>query len=164
VQALISSVGYWVAILKGEQYGKMELKYAKGWSLPECVTSSEGHKRPPPYWQILENMIIAPQFLKKLYWLPVRQHIHFKNVLITYKSINDMGPEYLCELVSKRKSSSVRYYCRCQCLRSSHMVNVLLVLQPPLCGIGCQHIFEMCHLLKILICSKNTSVQGCFHT
>ena len=53
-----------MAILKGEQYGKMELKYAKGWSLPECVTSSEDHKRPPPYWQILENMIIAPQFLK----------------------------------------------------------------------------------------------------
>ena len=28
----------------------------------------------------------------------------FKILLITYKSINDMAPEYLCELVSIRKS------------------------------------------------------------
>ena len=43
--------------------------------------------------------------LQKLHWLPVRQRIHFKILLITYKSINDMAPEYLCELVSIRKSS-----------------------------------------------------------
>ena len=54
---------------------------------------------------MLENMIISPQFLKKLHWLPVRQRIHFKILLITYKSINDMAPEYLCELVSIRNSS-----------------------------------------------------------
>jgi len=47
---------------------------------------------------------ITPIF-QKLHWLPVRQHIHFKILLITYKSINDMAPEYLCELVSIRKSS-----------------------------------------------------------
>jgi len=41
-------------------------------------------------------MIISPQ---------VRQRIHFKILLITYKSIKDMAPEYLCELVSIRKSS-----------------------------------------------------------
>jgi len=38
--------------------------------------------------------------LQKLHWLPVRQIL-----LITYKSINDMVPEYLCVLVSIRKSS-----------------------------------------------------------
>ena len=43
--------------------------------------------------------------LQKLHWLLVRQRIHFKILLITYKSINDMAPEYLCELVSIRKSS-----------------------------------------------------------
>ena len=43
--------------------------------------------------------------LQNLHWLPVRQHIHFKILLIVYKSINDMAPEYLCELVSIRKSS-----------------------------------------------------------
>ena len=41
--------------------------------------------------------------LQILHWLPVRQYIHFKIVLITY--INDMAPEYLYELVSIRKSS-----------------------------------------------------------
>jgi len=33
--------------------------------------------------------------LPKLHWLPVRQHIHFKDELITYKYINDMALEYL---------------------------------------------------------------------
>jgi len=41
--------------------------------------------------------------LQTLQWLPVRQRIHFKILLITYKSINDMVPEYLCELVSIRQ-------------------------------------------------------------
>jgi len=44
----------------------------------------------------------------------LRQCIHFKILLITYKSINDMAPEYMCELVSNRKSS--------QKLRSSSQI------------------------------------------
>jgi len=36
--------------------------------------------------------------------IPIRQQFYFKILLITYKSINDMAPEYLCELVSIRKS------------------------------------------------------------
>ena len=32
--------------------------------------------------------------LQKLHWLPVRQRIHFKILLTTYKSINDMALEY----------------------------------------------------------------------
>jgi len=43
--------------------------------------------------------------LQKLHWLPVRQRIHFKVLLITSKSSKDMAPEYLCELVSIRKST-----------------------------------------------------------
>ena len=79
---------------------------------------------------------ITPIF-QKLHWLPVRQRIHFKMLLVTYKSINGMAPEYLCELVSIRKypensGHPVRYYCRCQWPGSSHMVIVRLVLQPPL--------------------------------
>ena len=42
------------------------------------------------------------RILQKLQWLPVRQRIHFNIMLITYKSINDTAPEYLCELVSFR--------------------------------------------------------------
>jgi len=51
-------------------------------------------------------MIISPQFLKKTY-------IGYL-LLITCKSINDMAPEYLCELVFIRKSS--------QNLRSSSQI------------------------------------------
>ena len=73
---------------------------------------------------------------------------------MTYKSIHDMAPEYLYErpLESHPQNSDhpVRYYCRCQCLDSSHMVIVRLVLQPPLCGIGCRQILEMRRLLKLL--------------
>jgi len=43
--------------------------------------------------------------LQKLHWLTVNQRVHFKILLITYKSINDMSPEYLYELVSIRQSS-----------------------------------------------------------
>ena len=43
--------------------------------------------------------------LQNLHRLPVRQRIHFKILFITYKYINDMAPEYQCELVSIRKSS-----------------------------------------------------------
>ena len=57
--------------------------------------------------------------LQKLHWLPVRQHINFNILLITYKSINNMVPEYLCELVFIRKSS--------QKLRSS----IRILLQVP---------------------------------
>ena len=43
--------------------------------------------------------------LQNLHWLPDRQRINLKMLLITYKSITDMAPEYLHELVSIRKSS-----------------------------------------------------------
>ena len=75
-----------------------------------------------------------------------------------------MVPEYLCELVSNRKSS--------QKLRSSSQILlqvpvsrlksygdcVCLVLQPPLCGISCRQILEMRRLLEILGSSKNTLI------
>jgi len=59
--------------------------------------------------------------LQKLHWLPVRQRINFKILSITYKSINDMAPEYLCEFLSIRKSSRK--------LRSSSQ----MLLQVPVC-------------------------------
>ena len=41
---------------------------------------------------------ISP-ILQKLHWPPVREHVHIKILLITYKSIDDMASEYLCELI-----------------------------------------------------------------
>ena len=67
--------------------------------------------------------------LKKIHWLPIRQRIHFRILLITYKSINNMAPKYCvnwCPLESHPETSDhlVRYYCRCQCLGTIHMVIV----------------------------------------
>ena len=41
------------------------------------------------------------QSLISLHWLPVRHRIMFKTLLLTYKSINGLAPEYLSELLVK---------------------------------------------------------------
>ena len=87
--------------------------------------------------------------------LSVGHRIHFKIVLITYKSINDMALEYLCKLVSIKISSGK--------LRSSSQIPLQVPLSrlksygdcafsvtAPLCGIDCRQILEMLRLLKIL--------------
>ena len=67
-----------------------------------------------------------------------------------------MAPEYLVnwfplESYPENSGHPVRYYCMCQCLVSSHMVIVHLVLQPQRCGISCRQILEMRRLLKSLL-------------
>ena len=42
--------------------------------------------------------------LQKLHWLPVKQRIHFKILLITYKAIIKEAPEYICELIKIKTS------------------------------------------------------------
>ena len=37
--------------------------------------------------------------LKKLHWLPVKQRIQFKILLLTYKCMNGIGPKYLSNLL-----------------------------------------------------------------
>ena len=85
---------------------------------------------------LIEHDYNYTPILYKLHWLPVRQRIDFKILLITYISTNDMAPEYQCELVSIRKR---------------------LVLQPPLCGIRYQKCFvsRNCLILpKTHTCSR----------
>jgi len=91
--------------------------------------------------------------LQKLHWLPVRQGIHFKILLITSNPLmiwrqNTCVNWCLLESHPENLGHPVIYYCRF--LGWSHMLIVRLVLEPPLCRIGCQHILEMRHLLKIL--------------
>ena len=47
---------------------------------------------------------ITPR-LYKLHWLPVRYRINFKILLITYKAINRLAPEYISELVKLKTAS-----------------------------------------------------------
>jgi hypothetical protein len=38
--------------------------------------------------------------LKALHWLPISQRISYKILLQTYKCLNGLAPDYLCELIS----------------------------------------------------------------
>ena len=42
--------------------------------------------------------------LMELYWLPVKQHVEFKILLLTYKVVNGMAPVYLQDLLDFYRS------------------------------------------------------------
>ena len=43
--------------------------------------------------------------LCQLYWLPIKYRIEFKILLMTFKAIHGMAPDYICKLISRRKST-----------------------------------------------------------
>ncbi len=50
--------------------------------------------------------------LSQLYWLPVQSHIDFKVLILTYKAVHGLAPEYICNLVTvSTPSRSLRYAC-----------------------------------------------------
>ena len=64
-----------------------------------------------------------------------------------------MAPEYLCEMVSIRKSSrklgsSSQILLQVSVSRLKSYGDCRLVLQPPICGISCRQILEIRRLLK----------------
>ena len=40
---------------------------------------------------------------RELHWLPVEQRIVFKTLLLTYRSLNDLGPSYVRDLLQAYK-------------------------------------------------------------
>ena len=46
---------------------------------------------------------ISP-LLRGLHWLPVKDQIEFKILLITFKAIHDLAPKYLCDLLTFKSS------------------------------------------------------------
>ena len=54
--------------------------------------------------------------LKDLHWLPIRQRITFKILLLTYQAYHNTAPDYLCELITP--------YCSARNLRSNDMMLV----------------------------------------
>jgi hypothetical protein len=38
--------------------------------------------------------------LESLHWLPIEQRIRFKILLLVFKSVNNSGPENLCDLIT----------------------------------------------------------------
>ena len=43
--------------------------------------------------------------LSQLHWLPIKYRIEFKILLMTFKAIHGMAPDYLCKLIRRRKST-----------------------------------------------------------
>ncbi len=66
-----------------------------------------------------KSVHITP-ILRTLHWLPIKFRIDFKILLFVYKSLHDLAPMYLSELLHP--------YTPSRCLRSSDQ-NLLLVLQ-----------------------------------
>ena len=63
--------------------------------------------------------------LKELHWLPVRFRIHFKILLLTFKVLNGMPPDYTMELIKVRKNA--RYSLRSNSgITISHPVGKML--------------------------------------
>ena len=40
--------------------------------------------------------------LKELHWLPIKERIQFKTLVITFKALNGQAPEYLSELLCRK--------------------------------------------------------------
>ena len=43
--------------------------------------------------------------LQELHWLPIKFRIQFKILVITFKAIHGMAPDYICNLISIKKKS-----------------------------------------------------------
>ena len=43
--------------------------------------------------------------LSQLHWLPIKYRIEFNILLMTFKAIHGMAPDYICKLISRRKST-----------------------------------------------------------
>ena len=44
--------------------------------------------------------------LSQLHWLPIKYRIEFKILLMTFKAIHGMAPNYICKLLRRRKSTT----------------------------------------------------------
>ena len=64
----------------------------------------------------------ATEALKEVHWLPIRQRCQFKILLLTYKALHNLAPEYLKDLLNVKSTS--------YCTRRS---NDPLLLHVPFC-------------------------------
>ena len=47
--------------------------------------------------------------MRELNWLPVKEHLHFRNTVMMYKCVHDLAPPYLCNKFSKRSDLHERH-------------------------------------------------------
>ncbi len=52
-----------------------------------------------------ENRSHYHPILQSLHWLPIKYHISYKILLLTYKALNSLAPAYLTSLLSRYNPS-----------------------------------------------------------
>ena len=77
--------------------------------------------------------------LSHLHWLPVTYHIHFKLVLLVYKSLNNQGPQYIQNICSHTPFLVIKYIpVNRAFLRPQELILRPLVIAPsPVLGHSC---------------------------
>ncbi len=70
---------------------------------------------------------ISPVLLT-LHWLPIKHRIHFKILLITYKALNGLAPQYLSEILSHYSivTWNTSHNTRCTCYIIRRMASTLI--------------------------------------
>ena len=54
---------------------------------------------PHVFWLVLRKHEHISPILRSLHWLPIPERIDFKLLLLTFKSLNDVAPPYIEELL-----------------------------------------------------------------
>ena len=87
------------------------------WTINSILRQIATHTKLLPFWEFLwwhRLFFFSPiQSKKELHWLPVSQRIVFKLMLIVHKSVNNIAPIYISELL--------KVYTPSRNLRSSNM-------------------------------------------
>ena len=78
-------------------------------------------------WQNLGCSKITP-VLSQRHWLPIKYHIEFKILLMTLKAIHGMVPDYICKLISRRKSTGYSLRSRTKVILEVPSCNILPTL------------------------------------
>ena len=58
---------------------------------------------------VRKHQHISPT-LAALHWLPIRFHVDFKVLMITYKALNGLGPQYLADHLLPPRSTRITQY------------------------------------------------------
>ena len=70
----------------------------------ECLASVWATKRFHPYLYGREFLIECDHIiLKKLHWLPVKQRVTYKIILLTFRALNGLAPIYIVDMLHRHR-------------------------------------------------------------
>ena len=69
------------------------------------ISKGEKAKKCTHLCSFVYSFVVKYTRSRNLHWLPVRYRIRYKILLITYKAITEMAPDYLCSLIFIKASA-----------------------------------------------------------